>query len=107
MDSAVWIMAIVVGIPVVCGIGYAAFEETLKWRLKMRELKVQEQKLAMEEKLRTDELNARILRMDDFGLSPVEIASLAEDVRRLREEVAQVRQEMSSRAGEQSARGGT
>ena len=63
-------------------------------------MKVQEKKLAIEQQLRTDELNVRILKMDDFGLSPVEIASLAEDVRRLREEVAQLRQEIGTRLSE-------
>jgi hypothetical protein len=73
---------------------------TIVWmrtRLKHRDLKLKEDKLALEERLRTDELNAKLLRMDDFGLSPVEVASLAESVRQLREEVSQLRQEISSR----------
>jgi hypothetical protein len=107
VDSDVWIVAIVIGVPVVCGIGAGIIHGWMKMRLKYRELEVQQQKLLAEERLRTDELNAKILKMDDFGLSPVEIASLAEDVRRLREEVAALRQEMSSRAGEQSTHGGT
>jgi hypothetical protein len=84
LDTAVWIVSIVVGVPVIAGIAYAAFEQTLKWQLKIRELKVEERKLAMQERLQTDELNAKILKMDDLGLSPVDIASLSEDVRRLR-----------------------
>lgn len=82
-------------IVIIClaGIGLGALEELLKCRLKLREIKVKERELAMQERLQADELNAKILKMDDFGLSPVEIASLTDDVRRLREEVAQLRQE--------------
>lgn len=97
MDTVVWIAAIVVGVPVVCTFGTGIVLGWMKTRVKHRELRLQEEKLAVEERLRTDELNARILRMDDFGLSPAEIASLAEDVRRLREEVAQLRQEITNR----------
>ncbi len=107
MHSDVYIIAIVVGLPSVVGVGAVIIHEWMKMRLKHRQLEVEQQKLAAEERLRTDELNAKILKMDDFGLSPVEIASLAEDVRRLREEVAQLRQEMSNLAGGQTARGGT
>ncbi len=71
----------------------------MRTRLKHRDLKLKEDRLAAEERMRTDELNARMLRMDDFGLAPAEIASLAESVRQLREEVAQLRQEISSRSG--------
>lgn len=87
-------------IVIIClaGIGLGALEELLKWRLKLRELKVKERELAVQERIQADELNAKILRMDDFGLSPAEVASLAEDVRRLREEVAQLRQETQSRS---------
>jgi len=92
----------VFGAPVAGGLVYA----WMKMRIRHHEIELQQQKLAAEQQLRTDELNAKILKMDDFGLSPVEIASLAEDVRRLREEVAQLRQEMSSRTSEQSAHGG-
>ena len=97
MDTAVWIAWIVVGVPVLCGVGATVVLAWLKTRVKHRELKIQEDKLKSEERLRTDELNARILRMDDFGLSPAEIASLADEVRRLREEVAQLRQEITNR----------
>ena len=98
MDTtAVFIVFIVIGVPVLGGIGAGVIGQWMKLRLKHREIELQQQKLASEERLRTDELNAKILKMDDFGLSPVEIASLAEDVRRLREEVAQLRQEIANR----------
>jgi len=99
-ETIIWITAIVVGVPVICVFGTGVVAIVGHWRLKAREMKVQEKKLAIEQQLRTDELNVRILKMDDFGLSPVEIASLAEDVRRLREEVAQLRQEIGTRLSE-------
>lgn len=69
----------------------------MRTRLKYKDIELQRQRFEAEQQLRLDEMNARILKMDDFGLSPAEIASLAEDVRRLREEVAQLRQEMKNR----------
>lgn len=96
-DTVVWIAWIVVGVPVLCAFAAGVSIAWMKMRVKHRELKLQEQRLAAEERLRTDEHNARILRMDDLGLSPAEIASLADDVRRLREEVAQLRQEITNR----------
>jgi len=87
----------VVGIPVICVFGTGVVAIMGHLRLKAREIKVREKELAIQQQLSTDELNAKILRMDDFGLSPVEVASLAEDVRRLREEVAQLRQEIGTR----------
>ena len=99
-ETIIWITAIVVGVPVICVFGTGVVAIVGHLRLKAREMKVQEKKLAIEQQLRNDELNARILKMDDFGLSPVEIASLVEDVRRLREEVAQLRQEIGTRLSE-------
>jgi hypothetical protein len=96
-ETIIWVAAIVVGVPVICVFGVGAVAILSHWRLKAHEIKVQEKKLAIEHELRSDELNAKILKMDDFGLSPVEIASLVEDVRRLREEVAQLRQEITNR----------
>ena len=101
-EVIIWIAAIVVGVPVVCGFGVGMVSLILWWRLKVRELKVREQQLAMEERLSSDELNAKLLKLDDFGLSPVELASLTEDVRRLREEVAQLKQQISSLQGGQT-----
>lgn len=97
MDSAVWIAAIVVCVPVFTFFGTIIAAVTMKNKVKHRELKLQEDKLAADTRLRTDELNAKLLRMDDFGLSPAEVASLTESVRQLREEVAQLRQEINSR----------
>ena len=101
-EVIVWIAAIVVGVPVVCVFGVGLISIILDMRLKVRQLKMQEQKLAMEERLSSDELNAKLLRLDDYGLSPVELASLTEDVRRLREEVAQLKQQISSLQGGQT-----
>jgi hypothetical protein len=69
----------------------------MRTRLKHNEIEFQRERLAADQQLRMDELNAKILKMDDFGLSPAEIASLASDVRQLREEVAQLRREMTDR----------
>ena len=80
MDNGVLIVGIVVGLPVVGGLCYAAFEEYQKSRLKAQQLRIEEKKLAMEEKLRNDELNAKILQMDDLGLTGAQIASLMEEV---------------------------
>ena len=98
MDTAVWITMIVIGIPVLAGVGAGVIAMVLKWRTRVHELRVQEMKLKMEDRLKSDELNAKLLRMDDLGLSPAELASLTENVRQLREEVAQLRQEISSRS---------
>jgi len=98
-DTGVLIVGIVVGLPIVCAFATPVIIVAMKHKLKYRELQVQEQKIRMEEKLRTDELNARILRMDDFGMSPTELAALTEQVRQLREEVANLKQESNSRAG--------
>ena len=89
---------IVVGIPVLAAAGAGVVSLILWWRVKVHELKVQEMKLRMEDRLKSDELNAKLLHMDDLGLSPAELASLAENVRQLREEVAQLRQEIASRS---------
>jgi len=91
--TAIVAIVTIFGAPIAGGLVYA----WMKMRLRHHEIELQQQKLAAEQQLRTDELNAKILKMDDFGLSPVEIASLAEDVRRLREEVAQLRQEITNR----------
>lgn len=98
MDAGVWIVMIVIGVPVIGGLAYAAFEEVLKSRMKLQKLKVEEQRLKAEHSLRADELNAKILRMDDMGISPGEIASLREEVRQLREEMARIRQDINTRA---------
>lgn len=97
MHEAVWIFAIVVGVPIIGTLALVLTLVGMKTRVRHREIKLQEDKLALEERLRTDELNARLLRMDDFGLSDAEVASLAESVRQLREEVAQLRQEITNR----------
>ncbi len=96
-EAGVLIVAIVIGIPVIGGLLYAAFEKTLNTNLRLQELKVEEQRLRAEQALRTDELNAKILRMDDMGMSPTDIASLTEEIRQLREEVAKLKQEMNNR----------
>lgn len=97
MDFVVTLAAIVVGVPVLAGSLITITVLLRGWNLKSRELKLREEQLRMEEKLKTDEINTRILQMDDLGISPLEIASLTEEVRRLREEVAQMKQQMSTR----------
>jgi hypothetical protein len=85
------------GLTVAGGIGYSVFEDILKARLRTRELKLQEKRIQMEQQLRTDDLNAKILRMDDLGISPNDLTSLAEEVRQLREEVSRLKQDLNSR----------
>lgn len=97
MDSLVYIVALVIGIPVLGGILISIVALLRGWWLKARELKVQEERIRMEERVRTDELNAKILRMDDMGISPLDFASMAEELRRLRDEVAQLKQELNTR----------
>jgi len=72
--TAIVAIVMVFGAPIAGGLVYG----WMKMRLRHHEIELQEQKLAAEQQIRTDELNAKILKMDDFGLSPVEIASLAE-----------------------------
>lgn len=97
MDSFVAVVALVVGIPVVGGTLVGMTALIFHWWKKAREMKIQEKRLEMEERLKSDDLNARILRMDELGFSPQEIASLADEVRRLREEVSQIRQQIDTR----------
>ena len=99
MDDGVLIIAIVVGIPVIGSLLYAAYEHSTKMRLKMSEIELERDRLRLEEKLKTDELNAKILRMDDLGMSPTDLAALSEQVRQLREEVAGLKQELHGRVG--------
>ncbi len=97
MESWVIAVAIVVGIPVFGAILIPIIALVRGWWIKARELNVEEQRIRLEDKIRTDELNAKILRMDDLGISPSELASLAEEVRQLRQEVAQIKQELNNR----------
>ena len=97
MDSWVIAVAIVVGVPVLGAILIPIIALVRGWWIKARELNVEEQRIRLEDKIRTDELNARILRMDDLGISPNDLASLAEEVRQLRQELAQIKQELNNR----------
>ena len=97
MDSWVIAVAIVVGVPVLGAILIPIIALVRGWWIKARELNVEEQRIRLEDKIRTDELNARILRMDDLGISPNDLASLAEEVRQLRQELAQLKQELNNR----------
>ncbi len=92
MDKAVTIVALVIATPIIGGCAIAIVAIARGWWLKARDLKIREQHLRIEEKLRTDEMNAKILRMDDGVLSESRLASLEEEVRRLREEIAQLKQ---------------
>jgi hypothetical protein len=97
LGEAAWIALIVTTIPTLSVFGTIIGIVWMRTKLKHRDLKLKEDQLALDERLRTEEINAKLLRMDDFGLSPVEIASLAENVRQLREEVAQLRQEINNK----------
>lgn len=96
LSELVTIVTIAVGLPVfgVCAIVIIALLRG--YSLKTKELRYKEQQLKAEERLKTEELNAQILRMDD-GISAAQIVSLADEVRRLREEVAQLKQDLNNR----------
>lgn len=99
MSLYLWLAIVVIGIPVVVAVGlpitFYFLRKSRLDRIKMQELKLQEKRLEMEERIRTDELNAKILRMDDLGISPTDLISLREEIRQLREEVAQIKQQVS------------
>lgn len=88
---------IVIGLPIVSIVGAKVIANVLKAKTRIQELRVEEERLKMEQGLRSDELNARILRMDDLGTTPQEIASLTEEVRQLREEVSRLKQDATNR----------
>ena len=97
MEDWVIAVAIIIGIPVVGGIAIPIVALLRGWWIRARELKVEEERIRLEDKIRTDELNAKILRMDDWGVSPNELASLSEEVRRLRQELAELKQNLDNR----------
>ncbi len=66
------------------------------WWIKAKEFRIQEKRIQMEERLRSDELGARILRSDDPG-HVNQIAALTEEVRQLRQEVSELSQSVNSR----------
>jgi hypothetical protein len=92
-EKEVMIAAISVGSP--CFIIMVALLRG--WWVKGRELKVQEKRIQMEERLRSEELNARILRSEEPGISASDLCGLTDELRQLRQEVAQLRQEVSTR----------
>ena len=89
------IVAIVIGSPILAGCAIAITAIIRSWALKSRELRLKEREIQMEEKLRTDELNARILRSDDFPLE--QLSRLEEELRQLRAEVTQIKQDVNNR----------
>ena len=97
MDSVIILVAVIVGLPVLGGSAIAITALIRGWSLKAREIKLKEHQMRVEERLRADELNARILRMDDYGISPAEFSQLAEEVRQLREEIAKLKQDVNGR----------
>lgn len=97
METAITIVAICVGFPV---LGISAIWITAiarGWALKSRQMTIEEKKIQMEERLRSEELGTKLMQLDDLGLSPVELTNLVSEVRRLREEVAQLRSEVQGR----------
>src|SRR5690242_12811067 len=93
--TAVCVVFIVIGLPVSLPFLRGFYKDYVKHR----ELKIQEKRLEMEERLKQDELNARIIHMDDFGMSPNDIAMLAQEVRMLRQELNEMKQSMNNRIG--------
>ena len=65
------------------------------WWIKAKEFRIQEKRIQMEERLRSDELGARILRSDDPGHAN-QIATLTEEIRQLRQEVSDLRRSVTS-----------
>ena len=97
-STAVMVVMIVIGVPILGGIAGGVINSMIKAKIKLRELDVQEQKIRLEDKLRTDELNAKILQMDDLGMSAGDIATLSEQVRQLREEITRLKQDINNRS---------
>ena len=97
MGEIILILAIIVGFPVLGGSAIAITALLRGWWLKARELKLHEQRIAVEERIRQEEINAKILRMDDYNISASEVAALSEQVRQLRSEIAEIRQEINIR----------
>jgi len=64
-----------------------------------RRHKLEEMRMKHEHQARMDELNAKIIKMDDLGISPIEFAGLTEEVRRLRQELEEMRQQITSLRG--------
>lgn len=69
------------------------------WSLKSHEIKLREHQMRVNERIRQDEMNAKLLHADDFGVSPAEFNQLAEEVRQLREELAKIRQDVNQWRG--------
>lgn len=97
MSDFIVLTAVIVGLPTLGGSLIAITALIRGWSLKAREMKLKEEQLRMEERLRTDEMNAKILRADGYGISPAEFNQLAEEVRQLREEMARMRQDVNGR----------
>ena len=92
-------VALGVGLPVL-GLTIIALTALLRgWWLKSREIRLQEMRIHMEEKLRSEEINARIWKAEDTSLSGGQIAALAEEMRQLRQEVADIKNNLNSRVG--------
>jgi len=97
MNTDIVVVGIVIGGPILAWLVKSIVKETYSVGLKLAELKLKAKQAAIEEKMRSDELNAKILYMDDYGISPVQLNQLAEEVRQLREEVARLRQDTNGR----------
>jgi hypothetical protein len=97
VDGVITLVGVIVGLPVLGGSAIAITALIRGWSLKAREIKLREHQMRVEERLRSDEMNARILKMDDYGISPAEFSRLAEEVRQLREEVARLKQDTNGR----------
>jgi hypothetical protein len=92
-QSEVMIAAISIGAP-----SFIIMVALLRgWWVKGRELRIQEKRIQMEERLRSEELNARILRSEEPGLSVSDLSGVTEEIRQLRQEVAQLRHEVNTR----------
>ncbi len=89
MNEDVLVVAMTMGAMVLMVVPIAIY----KLSLRSRAMRLDEKRLDMQARQQSDELNARILRMDDFGISPAEIASMREELRQLRQEVSELRQE--------------
>lgn len=97
MEQITTWLAVIIGFPIIGGSAIAITALLRGWWLKSRELKIQERRIAMEERIQQDELNAKILRMDDYGLSASDIAALTEQIRQLQSEIADIRRELNVR----------
>jgi len=78
---------IIVGMIVFAGIAVVAMGVLRQWAIESRRLR-------MEERLKLDEMNQRILSLDDSGAAAKEIQALRKDIQDLSRQVAELKEQL-------------